>query len=996
MDPDRDRPSPDSDARAAASLGEALAGRYAFEELVGRGGMANVFRARDLKHGRDVAIKILHAWAGESLDAERFDREVRIVASLMHPHIIPLYDSGRAGETLYYVMPYLAGGTLAQQLAREGRLSVDVAARLAREIADALDHAHRHGLVHRDVKPQNILLSEMHALVSDFGLARLLEDSAGRRSTPSSTRLGTPLYMSPEQVGGRRVDARADQYSLACVLYEMLVGEPPFTSTQLEALIYQHRGVDPRPVRERRPEIPAHLARALHRALAKMPEDRFASMAEFGAALRDEPEVALAAPATNGAVHLPSEPRSFIGRENELWECVGLLARSRVLTLTGPGGCGKTRLALELAGRTAVDHPGGTWFVDLAGTDDPDRVELRVAETVGVREASGSNLPAAMSRAFGEEPALLVLDNCEHLLAACAALASQLVRTCPGLHMLATSREPLHVAGEQVYPVPPLALPAPDTKPDRETLLGFDAVRLFLERSRAVSPGFDPHSEDLAAVAEICTRLDGLPLAIELAAARMRMLTAPELLARMQDRFRLLTGQEVGTPERHRTLHAAVGWSHDLLAEPERVALRGLAVFRGGWTLASATAVCDPQGDDIRMLDVLTRLADRSLVVVLPAVDGTSRYRLLETVREYALERLREAGEANTVAARHVDYFLRLAETAFERFLSPEQGRWLRLLQQEQENLLAALDRCAARPDGGPRGLQLASALYRHWYTHGLYAIGRQALERALAHPGAQEPTAMRARALFSLAGLAEMQGDTGPARAGFEGALAIFRERGDRLGTAKTLMGLAGLEARARRFERAHEHNRSSLAIYRELDAAPSIAYVLYHEADVSLRECRPGEAVPLLEEAMSLARQTDNRALLAWVLTARGIAALQMHEPEGARAALAAALRLAHQQDARNTAADGLRACVALALDHGDAQLAARWLGAALALHRAHGTGDEEVPGVQRAALRDRIDASGLAVATREAALREGEGLPFDSAVRTAIEWLESSAGR
>jgi non-specific serine/threonine protein kinase len=993
-----DDPAAGAPPDVPAALVRALATQYAFVSAIGHGGMADVFRAHDMRHGREVAIKVLHARLVAPGDGERFLREVRIVASLAHPNIIPLFDSGQTDGWLWYAMPLLSEGTLAHRLAERGALPIDEAVRIACEVADGLAFAHAHALVHRDVKPHNILLSGGRAMVSDFGLARIVESSAVTRATPSSARLGTPLYMSPEQAtDAPHVDGRADQYSLGCVLYEMLTGRTPFDNAQFEALAYQHLNVQPKPVRELRPEIPSHVALGLHRALHKLPEGRFASIGEFAAALREAPAAHADGGAGRGSGNVPAEVGSFVGRENELWECLGLARRARLLTLTGPGGCGKTRFAARLAQRLAPEFPGGLWYAELAGASGSDRAALRVGLAAGVREVEGRALSEALVQAFDrDQPGLLVLDDCDHVLAQVATLVTTLLAGCRHLHVIATSREPLHVPGEQIYVVPPLGVPAAGAREDRRERMAHDAVRLFCERAAAVVPGFHAGPSELDAIAEITRRLDGLPLAIELAAARLRMLALPELLARLNERFRLLADPRREAPERHRTLQGAVEWSHELLDEDERRMLRRLSVFRGGWTLAAATAVCDEQGDDIATLDRLTRLADRSLLVPPDTRGERTRYRLHETIREYAAVRLAEAGETEAIGARHLDYYARLAEMAYERFVSPEQAAWLEQIAREHENVLSALDRCTHSPAEGERGLQLASAMYRHWYTHGLYSLGRRELARALEHPGATVGGPMRARALFSLGGLIELQGDLESSRSTFDLALGIYRGLGDERGVARTSVGLTQVLARMKRFDEAHGYAEASVQAYRRLGDDRGLAYALCHAGAVALHERRPDEARKLLEEAIQLARRLDNPSLQTLVLAHLAVSALHRGDRTEAALSLRASLALVQGLEARDTAPLALSSCAALALDLGDSSMAARLMGASAALHAEQGMPeDDTVDLVQGSVLRARLRSSGLERSKVESLMEEGKHWNFERGVRRALEWLEGRAG-
>jgi non-specific serine/threonine protein kinase len=628
------------------ALRDATADRYRIERELGRGGMATVYLAHDLKYGRPVAIKVMHPELAAAIGHDRFLREIEIAARLTHPHILPLHDSGAADTQLYYVMPYIEGESLRARLLREKQLPVEDALRLTREIASALGLAHHHGLVHRDVKPENVLLSDGIALVADFGIARAMSTTGGRGLTTAGRAIGTPAYMAPEQaMGNTDVDGRADLYALGCVLYEMLAGQPPFTG-RADSLVYQHLNAEPRLVTELRPSVPAGVAAAIARALAKFPADRYPTMARFAEALavattgaptptpRPEPET--------GAVpnNLPRQRTRFIGREKELAECARLMGDTRLLTLAGIGGCGKTRLALRLAENLLASFPDGVWFVDLAPLKDAHRVALTVATVLGVPEQPGAPLADLLVRHLQSQRALLVLDNCEHVLDPAAELADTLLGACADLKLIATSREGLGIDGERIVSLRSLSVPPRAEAHTLATVEASEAVRLFVDRAQVVDPQFGLSEASAGPVAEICRRLDGIPLAIELAAARVRVLSVEEICARLDDRFRLLTGGSKTALPRHQTLRATIQWSFDQLAPQEQQLFRVFSVFAGGWTLAAATRVAGPEADEFEVLDAITRLVDKSLVTMEREVAGESRYAMLETVRQYAQEQL--------------------------------------------------------------------------------------------------------------------------------------------------------------------------------------------------------------------------------------------------------------------------------------------------------------------------------------------------------------------
>jgi predicted ATPase len=389
--------------------------------------------------------------------------------------------------------------------------------------------------------------------------------------------------------------------------------------------------------------------------------------------------------------NLPVELSSFIGREREISEVEGLLAETRLLTLTGTGGCGKTRLALRVAGNLRERFEDGVWWVSLAPLTSPDLTPKSVASALGMHEQPGRSTTEALSDHLRFRDLILVLDNCEHLIEACAALAEALLLCCPNLKILATSREPLGVAGEATWPVPSLSLPTAHRRPPVEELVRYEAVRLFVERAAAARPDFAPTEHNAPVVVEVCRELDGIPLAIELAAARTKVLTIEQIAGRLGDSFRLLTGGSRTVLPRQRTLRATIEWSFELLPEEERTMFRRLSVFAGGFTLEATEEVCSGGGiAEEGVFDLLSRLVDKSLIVTEER-DGHARYRMLETVRQYGAEKLRDAGELQVIQQRHADFFLAMAEEAEFGMVGPDQAAWLGRLEEEHDNVRAAL-----------------------------------------------------------------------------------------------------------------------------------------------------------------------------------------------------------------------------------------------------------------------------------------------------------------
>ncbi|HEX6943696.1 MAG TPA: protein kinase [Gemmatimonadaceae bacterium] len=848
-----------------ARLSEALSERYVIEREIGAGGMALVYLAEDVKHRRQVAIKVLRPELAATIGADRFLREIEIAARLSHPHILPLFDSGAAGDLLYYVMPFVPGESLRSKLLRQRQLPTEEALRLTREIASALGFAHQQGIVHRDIKPENILLAEGIALVADFGIARALRSSRGNGESPASTltvtglALGTPAYMSPEQFTADEVDGRADLYSLGCVLFEMLAGEPPFSGQTVESLLRMHLTTEPRPLSELRPTIPVGLVRVVARTLAKDPANRFQTAAQLAEAVATVGSGSLTPVPGEGDTatpnNLPRHRTRFIGRDRELAECARLLGETRLLTLTGIGGSGKTRLALRLAESMLPTFPDGVWFVDLAPLVDPDRVPATVAAAVGVSEAPDRPLLDVILERVNGRRVLLLLDNCEHLLGEVSRLADALLAAGDGARIVATSREGLGVEGERVYAVRSLSVP--DSKADGVALEESDAVRLFVDRARASRRDFAVGPDNAAAIAEICRRLDGIPLALELAAARVKVLSVDQIRARLDDRFRLLTGGKSAVP-RQQTLLATIQWSWEQLSDDEQRLLRRLSVFAGGWTLGSATSVAGEQQDEFEVLDILTRLVDKSLVLVEQSGGTEARYSMLETVRQYGQERLIEAGEADVVRDRHLAEFMGLAEGYYaNKFVAEEL--WNARLTSELDNLRAALS--FVRNRDPERYLDLVGAMGYFWWARTHIIEGREHLNAALARSSPEPVRRAYARALRGRAMLSAYEGNTTTAREAMEQGLAMWRQLAVPLEIAASLETLGWSQLLANENEKACGTFEELLRVVLELDNP-----VLVNKAKVGLGQVlvallRVHEARAVAHEVIDYSRKAGDR---------------------------------------------------------------------------------------------------------------------------------------
>lgn len=728
--------------------------------------------------------------------------------------------------------------------------------------------------------------------------------------------------------------------------------------------------------------------------------------------------------------NLPEPLTSFVGREREQAEVAALLALHRLVTLIGAGGVGKTRLALRAAASAIADYADGVWLVELSSLTDPGLVPHAVGAVLGLKEEPHRRPLDTLVESLRAKRLLIVLDNAEHLIAACTALVETVLRQCPQVAWLVTSRERLAVPGEQCYLVPSLSLPDASAAATPESLAHADSVRLLCERARLHLPRFEITAANAASLAAICRRLDGLPLAIELAAARLRTIAANELDRRLDHRFSLLVGGGPTLPPRQQTLRTAIDWSHDLLDDAPRTLLARLSVFAGGFPLDAAERVC--AGDGIEagaVLDLIASLADKSLVVVEERA-GAARYRLLESIRDYAAEKLEARGETARCRARHFDHFLALAREAEPQLIGKDQLAWLERLDAEHDNLRAALAHAAAASDDVPAALGLVTAISRFWYVRGHVAEGRAWLARILALPGG-EGTTIRGKALnwagvfawkqrdyaasreryeealairralgdrggvgavlSNLGLLAFEQGDYAAALDLHEQSLAIDRELGDRWGVAVSLMHLGEIAATHGDAAKARAYDEESLAIFRELGDRAHVANALRHLGTMSMRQGDAATASTLCEESLAICRELGDRSGIAWALDGLGVAARHRRDLAAAGHLHEEALTLFRELGDRKGIAESLRSLGRVAADGGDAETARPLLRESLAMLQALGERSAIPASVEPlAALLASSGAPAQAASLwgAMAQLRETIAAPLDASERAAHE--------
>ena len=987
-------------------------GQLKILEKIGEGSFGEVFRAEDSVLERNVALKLRRPMAeGELTSYQLHLHEARRMARIRHPNVLAVHGvevhDGRPGIWSDFV----EGTTLEAVLETAGPFSQDALQQVTLDLACALAAVHEAGLVHGDVKTANVMRqTDGHIILMDFGAGRIHRPdpvSEGRPSGGSGFRAeGTPIAMAPEVLAGDVPSPAADIYSLGVLVYRLATGRHPVEAETLPDLLERVSAGAQVPLGEARPDLPETFIGIVERMLRRLPEERPRSANQVETELKlalDRPDLGSSA----GSAHphnLPEVSHRLIGRRKELLEASRALEPSRsVVSLIGTGGSGKTRLALAIAHLFLNHHRDGVWWIDLTTVKDDVGIAQQMSRSLGIRSTSVDGRFETVERYLRSGDRLLVFDNVEQISEDCAQWIARLRETCPSVRFLVTSRVPLKLPAEIELRLASLSIPP---LPSETTSVGteinqFESVRLFIERVNDVRPGFVLSQVNAETIARICRRLDGIPLALELAAARVRTFSLEELARRLEENFRMVLGRGGNeTPTAHETLQASIDWSYELLSEAERQLFGRLAVFRGGWTLDGAEKVCfldvpdaeEGSSGDGAIADALASLVEQSLVVFQPEQNlDAERYHMLEMVRDTAQRRLGESSEEANLSRQHLAFFCDLSRVAKGELMGPEGAAWFARLRQEHGNIERALDFETTDRESTEEAMVLFESSARSWVIQGLTAFGIQRAEEVLARPHAQNPTPYRAAVFTWLGMMREATGDHDGAVAAHETNQQISAANGDSRSVAVAHFNIATSLTRTGRLDEAYESQRLSLEGMESLGDESGIAFALGGMAMVEQYRGNFEEALASQQRALAIERRL--RSAHGVALNAHNVATtlVFLKRFDEAELYVREALELRRAEENKLGVASSVGLLGSIEADRGNHRAALQFCQESLTIRLAIGAPGEVLICLERALdlavdLAKMEEAAILLAASRSLRVEHGVPTPQNLAVELA----------